>query len=90
MYTEKNFKNGRRIAMTIYDVLSTMTIGDNTAVIIDGSGELFRNGIGVLDKNGKPYEVLSVGMDCALKTDDILNKTSLLLKGNFLSKKMFV
>ncbi len=76
--------------MTIYNVLSAMIIDDNTAVIVDGSGELFRNGMGVLDENGKPFEVLSVGMDCALKTEDVLNKTSLLLKGNFLSKRMFV
>lgn len=76
--------------MIIYNVLSTMNIEDNTAVIVDASGELFRNGMGVLDENGKPYEVLSVGMDCALNTEDVLNKTSLLLKGDFLSKKMFV
>ncbi len=76
--------------MTICNVLSTMTVGDNTAVVVDGSGELFRNGMGILDDNGKPYEVLSVGMDSMINTDDILNKTSLLLNGSFISKRMFV
>ena len=76
--------------MTICNVLSTMMIGDNTAVIVDGSGELFRNGMGILDETGKPYEVLSVGMDSVMNTDDMLNKTSLLLNGSFSSNKMFV
>ena len=76
--------------MTICNVLSTMTIGDNTAVVVDGSGELFRNGIGILDENGKPFEVLSVGMDNMINAEDILNKTSLLLNGCFTSKKLFV
>ena len=67
-----------------------MKIGDNTAVVVDGSGELFRNGIGILDENGKPYEVLSVGMETAADTDDASDKTSLLLNGSFLSKKMFI
>ncbi len=76
--------------MTICHVLSTMSVGNNTAVVVDGSGELFRNGMGILDENGKPYEVLSVGMDSMVDADDILNKTSLLLNGSFISKRMFV
>ena len=76
--------------MTICNVLSTMSVGNNTAVVVDGSGELFRNGMGILDENGKPYEVLSVGMDSMVDADDILNKTSLLLNGSFISKRMFV
>ena len=75
--------------MTICNVLSTMSVGNNTAVV-DGSGELFRNGMGILDENGKPYEVLSVGVDSMVDADDILNKTSLLLNSSFISKRMFV
>lgn len=75
--------------MTICNVLSTMSVGNNTAVV-DGSGELFRNVMGILDENGKPYEVLSVGVDSMVDADDILNKTSLLLNSSFISKRMFV
>ena len=38
--------------MTVYNVLRTLPIGDDTAVVIDGGRELFRNGIGVLDDKG--------------------------------------
>ena len=77
--------------MTICNVLKTMVVGDNTAVVVEGSGSLFRNGVGVLDENGKPYEVLSVGMDSLINMDNMSDdKTSLLLSGLFSSNKMFV
>ncbi|MBQ9438123.1 MAG: hypothetical protein IJU50_07295 [Lachnospiraceae bacterium] len=76
--------------MTICKVLKMMPIEDNTAVVVDGSEELFRNGIGVLDENGKPFEVLSVGMEKVANSDELVDRTSLLLNGRFSSKKMFV
>ena len=76
--------------MTICNVLKSMAIGDNTAVVVDGSKELFYNGLGVLDENGKPFEVLSVGMDKTIALDGMSDKTSLLLNGSFLSKKIFI
>ena len=76
--------------MTICNVLSTMKVGNNTAVIVDGSGEMFRNGMCILDDSGRPYEVLSVGMDVIVDTNEILKKTSLLVKGVFTSKGIFV
>lgn len=75
--------------MTICNVLSTMDIDENTAVVVDGSRGLFKNGIGVLDENGKPFEVISVGMDIS-DNEDIAEKTTLLVGGKFSSKKMFV
>ena len=78
------------INMTICNVLSTLTIDENTAVVVDSSRELFKNGIGVLDENGKPFEVLSVGMDNILSTDNMSGKVSLLLAGNFSSQRLFV
>ena len=76
--------------MTICNVLHSMTIGANTAVIVDGAGELFRNGTGVLDENGKPYEVLSVGMEYFTEPKNMLDKTSLLIGGDFSSKRLWV
>ena len=76
--------------MTVYNVLRTLPIGDDTAVVIDGSRELFRNGTGVLDDAGKPFVVLSVGMDVIEDFANIEDKTSLLIKGDFESKMLFV
>ena len=75
--------------MTICNVLATMTIDDNTAVAVEGKRELFYNGIGVLDENGKPFEVLTVGMNYFTDVNDLMDKTPLLIKGNFVSKKMY-
>ena len=60
------------------------------AVSVDGSGEHFRNGIGILDDNGKPFEVLSVGMESVTNAEDALSKTSLSVEGHFASKRLFV
>ena len=76
--------------MTIYKVLSTLKIDENTAIVVEGPRELFRNGIGILDENGKPYEVLSVGMDGGVDIDSIDNRTSLLINGSFVSDRIFV
>ncbi len=76
--------------MMVYNVLRTLPIGDDTAVVIDGGRELFRNGIGVLDDEGKPFVVLSVGMDVIEDFNDVEDKTSLLIKGSFKSKMLFV
>ena len=76
--------------MTICNVLKTISVGDNTAIVVDGSGDLFRNGTGILDEKGKPYEVLSVGMDMIVNEEDRIGKTTLLLTGDFLSSKIYV
>lgn len=76
--------------MTICNVLSILPIEENTAVVVDSPRKIFKNGIGIMDENGKPYEVLSVGMDCGLSADKTTEKTSLLIAGNFSSKKLFV
>ncbi len=76
--------------MPAYNVLSTMTVDGNTAAVVDGSGELFHNGISVQDENGKSYEVISVGTGSAIKGDALLDKTSLLIKGKFESKRILL
>lgn len=76
--------------MTVCDVLRILPIGNDTAVVIDGGRELFRNGTGVLNDEGKPFVVLSVGMDLIEEFNDVEDKTSLLIKGSFKSKLLFV
>ena len=76
--------------MTICNVVRTMKISKNTAVIVEGPREIFRNGIGVLDDKGNPFEVLSVSIDNVADPEENETKTSLLLSGRFSSKKMYV
>ncbi len=76
--------------MTICNVMSTLPIDENTAVVVDGARELFRNGMGVLDEKGKPFEVLSVGMDNIIGSDTEPAKVSLLIAGRFNSQKMYI
>lgn len=75
--------------MTICKVLSSLEIGDNTAIVVDSGRELFKNGVGILDENGKPFEVISVGID---KEVEVFNeeKASLLIEGKFTSSKVFI
>ena len=75
--------------MKIYNVLKTLKVGKNTAVLVEGRGYDFRNGVAVLDSKGKPYMVLSVGMDAGNDTKS-LDRTSLLVKGKFKSNSLFV
>ncbi len=76
--------------MTICSVLKTMAVDDNTAVVVEGSRELFRNGIGILDESGKPYEVLSVGMDDGMYMTGSSDKSSLLIRGYFSSSQIYI
>lgn len=76
--------------MTIFQVIDTLQVDDNTSVIIEGNGDLLKNGIGVLDENGKPYEVLSVAMVKEGSEPEALQRTMILIEGKFSSKKLFV
>ena len=77
--------------MTVCKVLSTLPVGEDTAVVVEGAAKLFKNGTGILDESGKPYVVLSVGMEGGhVDLDDVINKECLLIEGKFSSKKLFV
>jgi len=78
--------------MTIYNVLSILPVDNNTAIVVECSREMFKNGIGILDEDGKPHEVISIGMDRIgnKNIENVSGKTSLLISGSFSSKKIFV
>jgi len=78
--------------MTIYNVLSVLPVNNDTAVVVECPREMFKNGIGVLDEDGKPHEVISVGMDRIGNgnVENMTGKTSLLISGSFSSKKIYV
>lgn len=73
--------------MRVYDVIDTLKIGGNTSIVINDRGKDIKNGIGILDEHGKPYVVLSVGMN---NTKGKLETTTLLIEGIFKSNKVFV
>lgn len=76
--------------MKMYNVISTLVIGDNTSAILGAPFQEFKKGMMVLDDSGKPYEILSIGMTNGGNALDCLNKANLLIKGHFKSKKMYV
>ena len=76
--------------MTICNVLATMRISENTAVVVDKPRDMFRNGMQVLDGNGNAYEILSVGIELLNDFVAESNKTSLLIEGEFSSDKLYV
>lgn len=39
--------------MTVFKVIGRIPVGENTAIVVDGKGNLFHNGVGILDENGK-------------------------------------
>lgn len=73
--------------MKVHNVISKLKIGDNTSIVINDKGKDMHNGIGILDENGTPYVVLSVGMN---NTKGELKTTTLLIEGEFNSNKIFV
>ena len=76
--------------MTVLEVLDYKPINGNTAVIVKGTGDNLKNGIGILDSNGKPYLVISVGMTSPLDDSAKERSTPILVEGDFSSKRIFV
>ena len=73
--------------MTILDVIETAPINGDTTVIVKGDDSILRNGIGILDVEGKPFRIKSVGLTSG-EGDGIT--TPLLVEGIFSSTRIFV
>ena len=73
--------------MTIFDVIETAPINGDTTVIVKGDDSVLKNGIGVLDSNGKPYRIKSVGLTSG---GDGSVTTPILIEGTFNSSRMYV
>ena len=73
--------------MRVIEVIDTLKIGNNTSIGIKDKCPEIKNGVGILDENGKPYIVLSVGLT---KTTGEINSTIILVEGDFNSKKIFI
>ena len=73
--------------MTILDVIDTAPINGDTTVIVAGDDSVLRNDIGIMDANGKPYRIKSVGLT---SRSGERTTTPLLVEGNFVSSKIYV
>lgn len=73
--------------MTILDVIDTAPINGDTTVIVKGDDSVLKNGIGILDSNGKPHKIISVGLTSGAGEK---TTTPLLVEGNFSSSKVYV
>ena len=75
--------------MTVLEVLDYKPLNGNTAVIVKGNGDNLKNGIGILDSNGKPYVLISVGMSSPISENED-KTTPILVEGTFASDRIFV
>lgn len=73
--------------MTILDVIDTAPINGDTTVIVRGDDSVLKNGIGILDAEGKPFRIKSVGLTSG---DGDRLTTPLLVEGSFSSTRMYV
>ena len=76
--------------MATYNVLDTMAVGKDTAVVVDCNGEEFRNGIIIKDEKNLEYKLLSVGLVGGRIDEASYNKTTILIEGSYSSKKIIV
>ena len=77
--------------MKVCEVYATMDIDGNTAASVEGGRELYGEGVGILDDNGTPHVILSVGIDCYNHvSDDMFNKSTILIEGKFDSKRLYI
>ena len=73
--------------MTILYVVETAPINGDTTVIVKGDDSILKNGIGILDSEGRPFMIKSVGLTSG-EGDRIT--TPLLVEGTFSSTRIFV
>ena len=74
--------------MNVLKALDKVKIGENTVVAVDDPYNRIRNGMGIIDAEGNNHIVLSVGLTNFNKTN--LDKTNILIKGDFNSNKIIV
>ena len=72
----------------LYEVINTLTVGKNTAVMIAGSGKGLKNNIFVTGASGKKYRIISIGMASGIDPDEIGKTTDLLIEGKFNEKQI--
>lgn len=76
--------------MLVYNVISSMDMGNNTAVIIDGSTNSIEKGTTILNDNGAAYKVISYEDFKIKKYGHNTTNASLVIHGKFESEKVYI
>lgn len=76
--------------MLVYNVLSSMDMGNNTAIIIDGGSSEIGKGTTVLNDSGSAYRVVSYEAFKTRKFGQNITNASVVIHGKFSSAKMYV
>ena len=73
--------------MRVLQIMDTLKLGNNTLIAVNDPCEDIKNGSGILDENGKPYVILSIGTN---SNKENINITNILIEGELQSKKIFI
>lgn len=73
--------------MTILNVIDTAEINGDTTVIVQCDDSVPKNGIGILDDNGKPHLVKSIELTSGEGTETTV---PILVEGMFSSSRIFL
>lgn len=76
--------------MLIYNVVDTMDVGNNTAVIIDGYNEFIDKGTLILSDAGTSHQVISSELYGSKAVRKRSRRTALIVRGKFHSPKIYV
>lgn len=76
--------------MLVYNVLSSMDMGNNTAVIIDGCTNTIEKGTTVLNDRGAAYKVISYEDFKIRKYGRNTTNASIVIHGKFESEKVYI
>lgn len=74
----------------IYTVLDIFTIGNNTSVTVEGSGNGLKNNMIVTSAEGIQHELLSVAMVSGQPPSERRKTTTVLIKGKFNSETISI
>lgn len=72
----------------LYEVIKTLEVGKNTAVMISGRGNGLANNTVVTGESGKEYRIISIGMPAGIDSNEIDKTTDLLIEGKFDEKQI--
>lgn len=76
--------------MLVYNVISSMNMGNNTAVIIDGSTNTIEKGTTILSDAGAAYKVISYEDFKIKKYGHNTTNASIVIHGQFDSQKVYI
>lgn len=73
--------------MRVLKIMDTLKIGNNTLLAVDDPCEDLKNGCALLDEQGKPHIIISIGTN---SNKENINITNILIKGDIQSQNIFI